>query len=262
MLSSSWPASPTNGSPWRSSFSPGASPTIIQCACSLPTPNTVCVRPSHSRQARQAATRSRSGGQSSAATFRCRVQSVHRRPSMAPRGGRVSRRRRLRRRGPYCGGHRSAAVITHSGRRPHRDADRPQHRALALSPRHGGRAGRSHDEASRSHSRAPGCRRGSSRGAGRRRESHSGGTALRASVAGAHLEQQPQLLNALRAGLRPAHPARESRKRGAARRFLSAARPSATSASSSRRPNPRRWHSGRTVRFSRWISSTPAIAML
>ena len=40
------PAAPTNGSPCKSSFLPGASPTISTRAEGLPTPNTVCVRPS------------------------------------------------------------------------------------------------------------------------------------------------------------------------------------------------------------------------
>ena len=43
---SSWPARPTNGSPCRSSSSPGASPTNINRACGLPTPNTTWRRPS------------------------------------------------------------------------------------------------------------------------------------------------------------------------------------------------------------------------
>src|SRR5882672_6253353 len=68
MLSSNWPDLPTKGSPCRSSCSPGASPTIIQCARGLPTPNTVWRRPVQSLQAVQAATVSRSAGQSSVAT--------------------------------------------------------------------------------------------------------------------------------------------------------------------------------------------------
>ena len=41
---SSCPALPTNGSPCRSSSSPGASPTNINSASGLPTPKTTCVR--------------------------------------------------------------------------------------------------------------------------------------------------------------------------------------------------------------------------
>src|SRR5438105_294139 len=58
MLSSNLPAWPTNGSPCRSSFSPGASPTISQSGWVSPTPKTVLRRPSHSLQARQFATAS------------------------------------------------------------------------------------------------------------------------------------------------------------------------------------------------------------
>ena len=43
-LVSSWPARPTNGSPVRSSCSPGPSPTNIRSAWASPTPNTTCVR--------------------------------------------------------------------------------------------------------------------------------------------------------------------------------------------------------------------------
>ena len=68
MLSSNLPAWPTKGWPWRSSFSPGASPITIQSAVRLPTPNTVCVRPAHRPQARQAATVASSCGQSMSAT--------------------------------------------------------------------------------------------------------------------------------------------------------------------------------------------------
>ena len=68
MASSSLPAWPTKGWPWRSSFSPGASPMTIQSALRAPTPNTVCVRPAHRPQARQAATAASSCGQSMSAT--------------------------------------------------------------------------------------------------------------------------------------------------------------------------------------------------
>src|SRR5579872_3654579 len=43
-VSRSLPAAPTNGSPWRSSLKPGASPTIIMSAGQGPTPGTACVR--------------------------------------------------------------------------------------------------------------------------------------------------------------------------------------------------------------------------
>src|SRR6059036_3181474 len=43
-VSRSLPAAPTNGSPWRSSLKPGASPTIITFAGHGPTPGTACVR--------------------------------------------------------------------------------------------------------------------------------------------------------------------------------------------------------------------------
>src|SRR5438874_11073846 len=43
-VSSSLPAAPTNGSPWRSSLKPGASPTIMTSAGQGPTPGTACVR--------------------------------------------------------------------------------------------------------------------------------------------------------------------------------------------------------------------------
>src|SRR4051794_16092217 len=54
-LSSSRPAGPTNGSPLRSSWSPGCSPTNTTRAVSGPSPNTVWVAGSHSSQARQPA---------------------------------------------------------------------------------------------------------------------------------------------------------------------------------------------------------------
>ena len=41
--SKSWPAGPTNGSPARSSWSPGCSPTSMIAASGGPEPNTVCV---------------------------------------------------------------------------------------------------------------------------------------------------------------------------------------------------------------------------
>ncbi len=44
ILVSSCPAFPTNGSPCKSSSSPGASPTNISSASGLPTPKTTCVR--------------------------------------------------------------------------------------------------------------------------------------------------------------------------------------------------------------------------
>ena len=50
------PALPTKGSPCRSSFLPGASPTMSTRAEGFPTPNTVCVRPSASGHLRQAST--------------------------------------------------------------------------------------------------------------------------------------------------------------------------------------------------------------
>ena len=43
-VSSSRPAWPTNGSPWRSSLAPGASPTNIRSASALPEPNTTVWR--------------------------------------------------------------------------------------------------------------------------------------------------------------------------------------------------------------------------
>ena len=46
ILVSSWPARPTNGSPWMSSSAPGASPTNIRSALGFPTPKTTCLRPS------------------------------------------------------------------------------------------------------------------------------------------------------------------------------------------------------------------------
>src|SRR5205085_11397388 len=55
-VSSSLPAGPTNGSPWRSSLKPGASPTIITSAGHGPTPGTACVRVACSPQALQART--------------------------------------------------------------------------------------------------------------------------------------------------------------------------------------------------------------
>src|SRR5256884_9943004 len=43
-VSSSLPAAPTNGSPWRPSLKPGASPTIMTSAGPGPTPGTAWVR--------------------------------------------------------------------------------------------------------------------------------------------------------------------------------------------------------------------------
>src|SRR4051794_4652083 len=54
-LSSIRPAGPTNGSPVRSSWSPGCSPTKTIRAVSGPSPNTVCVAGSHSSHARHPA---------------------------------------------------------------------------------------------------------------------------------------------------------------------------------------------------------------
>ena len=51
---SSWPARPTNGSPCRSSCSPGPSPTNIRSACGSPTPKTTWVRVAASGTARAA----------------------------------------------------------------------------------------------------------------------------------------------------------------------------------------------------------------
>src|SRR5258708_9629444 len=50
IVASSFPAAPTNGSPWRSSLKPGASPTIITSAGHGPTPGTACVRGAWSPQ--------------------------------------------------------------------------------------------------------------------------------------------------------------------------------------------------------------------
>src|SRR4051812_38700419 len=44
-LSRNLPDLPTKGSPWRSSCSPGPSPTKTRSASGLPTPNTTWVRP-------------------------------------------------------------------------------------------------------------------------------------------------------------------------------------------------------------------------
>src|SRR3981081_3562509 len=49
-VSSSFPAAPTKGSPWRSSLNPGASPTIITSAGHGPTPGTAWVRVAWSPQ--------------------------------------------------------------------------------------------------------------------------------------------------------------------------------------------------------------------
>src|SRR5579859_388884 len=49
-VSSSFPAAPTNGSPWRSSLKPGASPTIMMSAGHGPTPGTAWVRVAWSPQ--------------------------------------------------------------------------------------------------------------------------------------------------------------------------------------------------------------------
>ena len=57
--SSSRPAGPTNGSPLRSSTSPGCSPTNTTRASAGPMPKTVWVAGSHSGQARQCAAASR-----------------------------------------------------------------------------------------------------------------------------------------------------------------------------------------------------------
>src|SRR4051794_38290938 len=51
-VSSNWPAWPTNGLPWRSSFLPGASPTNISSASALPIPKTRFVRLAASGQPR------------------------------------------------------------------------------------------------------------------------------------------------------------------------------------------------------------------
>ena len=70
---SSCPARPTKGSPRRSSSAPGASPTMSQSACRLPTPNTVCVRVALKGQRVHAATRALSSPQSAPASRRAAV---------------------------------------------------------------------------------------------------------------------------------------------------------------------------------------------
>src|SRR5688500_2412127 len=49
-FSSSLPAWPTNGTPFASSWNPGASPTNIRSACGSPEPKTTCVRVAASGQ--------------------------------------------------------------------------------------------------------------------------------------------------------------------------------------------------------------------
>ena len=56
----------------RSSSAPGASPTMSQSACGLPTPNTVCVRVALKVHRVQAATRARNSGQSDSSLARRR----------------------------------------------------------------------------------------------------------------------------------------------------------------------------------------------
>src|SRR5215211_8546978 len=64
----SWPEGPTKGTPWRSSWKPGASPTNIRSAWGSPWPNTTWVRLWYRRQrvqpAASAATASSSVGTS------------------------------------------------------------------------------------------------------------------------------------------------------------------------------------------------------
>src|SRR4051812_33456104 len=67
--SSILPAGPTNGSPMRSSWSPGCSPTNRTRARWLPAPNTVCVAFFHRGQARQWAACSRTPDSESASTL-------------------------------------------------------------------------------------------------------------------------------------------------------------------------------------------------
>src|SRR5918996_1997687 len=57
--SSNFPAAPTKGSPWRSSFLPGASPTSMRSAPGSPTPKTTLVLVSESRHAVHTSARSR-----------------------------------------------------------------------------------------------------------------------------------------------------------------------------------------------------------
>ena len=72
-LSSSRPAGPTNGSPVRSSWSPGCSPTNTMRAVSGPSPKTVCVAGSHSSQARQPAAAVAQPVQADARTGGCAI---------------------------------------------------------------------------------------------------------------------------------------------------------------------------------------------
>ena len=67
MASSSWPERPTKGWPWRSSCSPGASPTTSQRAGWPPWPKTAWRRPWHRPQAVQDTTCSRSSSRSGVA---------------------------------------------------------------------------------------------------------------------------------------------------------------------------------------------------
>src|SRR6202521_1180000 len=80
--SSSLPERPTNGSPWRSSSRPGASPTNTRSASGAPTPNTTWVRcPANGHRTQTAACRASSARSFAGATaaWYC--------PSCVPRPG-------------------------------------------------------------------------------------------------------------------------------------------------------------------------------
>ena len=136
ILVSSCPARPTNGSPCRSSSSPGASPTNISDAVGLPTPNTTCRRPSV-----------------------CSLQRVHAGPMCACQGG-----QRLGRAGRGVDGVLPAAAAGRVATPAH---GRRASRRASATPDRGSRRRRRARGSTRG---APANRRGSSarrRGAGR-----------------------------------------------------------------------------------------------
>ena len=124
MASSSWPERPTKGWPWRSSCSPGASPTTSQRAGWPPWPKTAWRRPWHRPQAVQDTTCSRSSSRvalrtrsatgmtgASATSGSCLATGGRR----AAAHGRGDARRRFRPARPACGAAATGSATGEAG---------------------------------------------------------------------------------------------------------------------------------------------------
>ena len=139
---SSWPARPTNGSPWRSSSAPGASPTNIRSASALPAPKTAFVLVSCSGHLRALADLLKSPTSSSR---RC---SARRRSRLLPAARRLATRRSALPRRFSLPPHRFVRAHPRPPRLPPRRRDRRDQPPRPLRPalRAGGRLGPGRDQ--------------------------------------------------------------------------------------------------------------------